>query len=61
MLSEMLYNPNYTTKIAMDTIGLYMNANNLKNGSSLGKKENTHLTIRSVEKYLTTEILYTCE
>ena len=37
MLSEMLYNPNYTTKIAMDTIGLYMNANNLKNGSSLGK------------------------
>jgi len=39
MLSEMLYNPNYTTKIAMDTIGLYMNANNLKNGSSLGKRK----------------------
>jgi len=61
MLSEMLYNPNYTTKIAMDTIGLYMNANNPKKWLFLGKKENTHLTIRSVEKYLTTEILYTCE
>ena len=57
----MLYNPNYTTKIAMDTIGLYMNANNPKKWLFLGKKENTHLTIRSVEKYLTTEILYTCE
>jgi len=61
MLSEMLYNPNYTTKIAMDTIGLYMNANNPEKWLFLGKKENTHLTIRSVEKYLTTEILYTCE
>jgi len=57
----MLYNPNYTTKIAMDTIGLYMNANNPEKWLFLGKKENTHLTIRSVEKYLTTEILYTCE
>ena len=57
----MLYNPNYSTKIAMDTIGLYMNANNPEKWLFLGKKENTHLTIRSVEKYLTTEILYICE
>ena len=35
---------------AMDTIGLYMNANNPEKWLFLGKKENTHLTIRSVEK-----------
>ena len=38
MLSEMLYNPNYTTKIAMDTIGLYMNANNPEKWLFLGEK-----------------------
>ena len=35
---------------AMDTIGLYMNANNPEKWLFLGKKENTHLTIRCVEK-----------
>ncbi|MCW3129365.1 MAG: tyrosine-type recombinase/integrase [Methanophagales archaeon] len=35
---------------AMDTIGLYMNANNPEKWLFLGKKENTHLTIRSVAK-----------
>jgi len=35
---------------AMDTIGLYINANNPEKWLFLGKKENTHLTIRSVEK-----------
>jgi site-specific recombinase XerD len=35
---------------AMETLGLYMNANNPEKWLFPGKKENTHLTIRSVEK-----------
>jgi len=36
------YIPDYITKIAMDTIGLYINANNPEKWLFLGKKENTH-------------------
>ncbi|RJS70937.1 hypothetical protein CW714_06545 [Methanophagales archaeon] len=55
------YNPDYITKIAMDTIGLYMNANNPEKWLFLGKKENTHLTIRSVEKIFDNRNIYACK
>jgi len=57
------YNPDYITKIAMDTIGLYMNANNPEKWLFLGKKENTHnpTTIRSVEKIFDNRNIYACE
>jgi len=47
----------------MDTIGLYINANNPEKWLFLGKKENTHnpTTIRSVEKIFDNRNIYACE
>ena len=54
------YNPDYITKIAMDTIGLYMNANNPEKWLFFGKRK-IPTTIRSVEKIFDNRNIYACE